>query len=287
MEITSRTRLYCLIGHPVEHSVSPQMHNSAFRHLGLDSVYLSFDVEPEELSRTISGLRALKVEGFNVTIPHKVSVMEHLDGLDESSIEVGAVNTVARRDGRLVGYNTDVYGVKKSLEDYGVRCGGRALILGAGGAARAAVCALRALGFGEVIIANRTMSRAVELVRRFRDKNFSLRAVKMSEAKEYSGESDLIINATPIGMWPKVDETPLTSEHIPRGAVVFDMIYNPLKTRLLEEAEKAGAKTISGLKLLVEQAARAFQLWTGLDPPRDVMWNAAEKAIKAGFRHEG
>ncbi len=286
MEINSDTKLCCLLGHPVKHSISPQLHNSAFRYLGLNMVYLSFDVEPKNLSRVVKGLKTLGVVGFNVTIPHKVSIIKFLDMLDLTSKETGAVNTVVLENKRLKGYNTDVEGIRKSLLDSEVDPEGRALIIGAGGAARAAIVALKLLGVKEVVIANRRIWKAAALARRFRKDGLKIKSVSLIDVKRYSKTSPIIINATPIGMWPHQDETPLYSNDISSGSIVLDLVYNPLKTRLLREAENAGAKTINGLKPLIEQAVKAFQLWTGLEPPRDLLWRVAEEALQSWRRNE-
>jgi len=283
MQIDSSTRLCCLIGHPVKHSISPIMHNAAFKKLKLNCIYLAFDVEPEDLGSAVNGLRSIKALGFNVTIPYKIDVMRFLDRLDDSAELVGSVNTVLIRNGELIGYNTDLHGIKASLEreDF---IGDRAMILGAGGAARAALVSLLDLGFRDILIANRTLKRGEELAAKALGLGASrAKAISLDEARRCAGSCSLIINATPIGMAPDlIDETPLTSEEIPRDAVVLDLVYNPLKTRLLREAEKAGAKAVTGLEVLIHQGARAFKLWTGRSPPIDAMYHAALKALGGG-----
>ncbi|MCL7401204.1 MAG: shikimate dehydrogenase [Thaumarchaeota archaeon] len=286
MEINSETRLCCLIGHPVKHSISPQLHNSAFKHLGLNIVYLSFDIESRYLRRVVEGLKSLNVVGFNVTIPYKVAIIKLLDVLDSTAKETRAVNTVVLKNNELIGYNTDVEGIKRSLLDSRNTLDGRALIIGAGGAARAAVVALKNLGIKEIVIANRRIWRAAALVRIFKMNDLEMKSVSLAEVGRYSRTSSIIINATPIGMWPRQDETPLSSNDIPGNSTVLDLVYNPLKTKLLEEAEKAGAETINGLKPLIEQAVKSFELWTGLHPPRDILWRVAEEALKKWGRDE-
>lgn len=282
MEIDSDTKLCCLLGHPIKHSISPQLHNSAFKHLGLNMVYLSFDVEPRYLSRAVRGLRSLGVVGFNVTTPHKVSIVKFLDVLDTTSREAGAVNTVVLENSRLKGYNTDVEGIRMSLLDSESNLEGRALVIGAGGAARAAIVALKLLGVREIIIANRRVWKAAALARKFKKDGLKIKSISLMEIKRYSKASSIIINATPVGMRPHQDETLLHSGDISSDSTVLDLVYNPLKTTLLKEAEKAGAKTINGLKPLIEQAAKAFQIWTRLEPPRGLLWRAAEEALKVG-----
>jgi len=286
MEIDSETRLCCLIGHPVKHSISPQLHNSAFKHLGLNIVYLAFDIESRYLPRVVKGLKSLNVVGFNVTIPYKVSIIKLLDVLDPTAKETRAVNTVVLKNNELIGYNTDVEGIRRSLLDSRSTLKGKALIIGAGGAARAAVVALKNLGIKEIVIANRRIWKAAALVRMFKMHDLEMKSTSLGEVRRYSRTSSIIINATPIGMWPNQDETPLSSNDIPENSTVLDLVYNPLKTKLLEEAEKAGAETINGLKPLIEQAVKAFELWTGLHPPKDVLLRVAEEALKERGRNE-
>ena len=284
--IDSDTRLCCLIGHPVGHSVSPQMHNAAFKALGLNYIYLAFDVGAEDLETAVLGLKALGAAGFNVTIPHKISVMKFLDEVDESARAVGAVNTVVNAGGVLRGFNTDVYGVREALKIAKPSRSEPALVIGAGGAARASIAALLNLGFQEIIIANRTLERARELARWIREMGQSAIACGLEEGRMRARRCSVIINATPIGMHPNISETPIESDDIPGGAIVLDLVYNPLKTRLLEEAERAGAKPISGIEVLVYQGAYAFRLWTGREAPVEVMRAAAIKALKRGGSDE-
>jgi len=281
MEVDSSTRLCCLIGHPVKHSVSPQMHNAAFKELGLNCIYLVFDVLEESLGEAVNGLRSIGVLGFNVTIPHKIKIIKFLDELDDSAKLVKAVNTVIRGDDKLIGYNTDLYGVERVLREVDELNRDLGLIIGAGGAGRASAIALTNLGFSEIIIANRTFERASNLAEQIRELGFSAKPIPLTDLPRYASSANLIINATPLGMAPSlISETPLKRDHIKRDSIVLDLVYNPLRTRLLIEAERAGACTISGLKVLVAQGAEAFKLWTGIDPPIDVMYSAALKALR-------
>lgn len=281
MEIDSSTRLCCLIGHPVKHSVSPQMHNAAFKELGLNCIYLVFDVLEESLGEAVNGLRSIGVLGFNVTIPHKIRIIKFLDELDGSAKLVKAVNTVIRRDDKLIGYNTDLYGIERVLREVDELNRDLGLIIGAGGAGRASAIALTNLGFSEIIIANRTFERASNLAEQILELGFSAKPIPLTDLPRYASSANLIINATPLGMAPSlISETPLKRDHIRRDSIVLDLVYNPLRTRLLIEAERAGACTISGLKVLVAQGAEAFKLWTGIDPPIDVMYSAALKALR-------
>jgi len=280
MLIDAATKLCCLIGYPVVHSVSPQMHNAAFKALGLNYVYLAFEVTKEELGDAVKGLKALGAAGFNVTIPHKVAVMKYLDRLDESAEEAGAVNAVVFRKETLVGYNTDVHGIMEALEKTDLPKDRPALIIGAGGAARAAAAALIKLGFDQMIVANRTVERGRQLADWIRSKGRQACFRELWQLSSITESCGMIINATSVGMYPKIDETLLSSGDIPEDAVVLDMVYNPPKTKLLQEAEKAGAETISGVEVLVHQGAKAFELWTGQKPPVDVMRKAALTALE-------
>jgi shikimate dehydrogenase len=283
--IDASTRLCCLIGHPVGHSVSPQMHNAAFNALGLNYVYLAFDIPPEMLVDAVRGLRALCAAGFNVTIPHKVAVMKLLDELDPSAERTGAVNTVVNNHGALRGYNTDLHGIRRVLEGRDLPLSMPALVIGAGGAARAAVAALTDLGFRRILIANRTLERGLALVELARSLGTSAEALDLEEGRWRAIECGVVVNATPIGMYPDTGVTPLVAEEMRRGMIILDLVYNPPRTRLLEEAEKAGAVPISGLDVLVYQGAEAFRLWTNMDPPIEVMRRAVVKALE-GYRRD-
>ncbi len=278
--IDSATRLCCLIGHPVEHSVSPQMHNSAFRSLGLNYVYLAFDVVEDALEIAVKGLKALRAVGFNVTIPHKIRVMRLLDELDESAERAGAVNTVVNERGALKGYNTDVYGIERALRRFRLPSSEQAMIIGAGGAARASIIALLNLGFEKILIANRTLKKAQSLADWIKSMGFSADACSLEEGRRRAESCKLIVNATPIGMHPNVNETPLSRDEIPSDSIILDLVYNPPRTKLLEEAEKAGARVVSGIEVLVYQGAESFKLWTGREAPIEVMREAALKALQ-------
>ncbi len=278
--IDASTRLCGLIGNPVRHTVSPQMHNAAFRALKLNYVYLAFEVEAHRLGEAVKGLRSLGARGFNVTIPYKVEVMRFLDRLDPTAEKTGAVNTVVIDD-EMTGYNTDVVGVEAALREAGCRGNGQAMIIGAGGVARAAAYALRRLGYRDIIVANRTRERALRLAQLIEGLGGKPDVTPLEKAGEYSRRCEVIVNCTPLGMVPDTDSTPLRSKEIPGDSVVLDLVYNPLKTKLLREAERAGARTVDGLVVLVEQGAVAFKLWTGLEPPRDLMRREAERGLGA------
>jgi shikimate dehydrogenase len=274
-----------LLGYPVGHSMSATMHNAAFEELGLDYRYDLMGVSPERLGAFMTGeMRDPSVRGANVTIPHKLVVMEYLDEVDREALAVGAVNTIVNEDGRLKGYNTDGRGAIRALEEaYGDLEGVRAVIVGAGGAARAIGYHLSTRA-SEITILNRTLGRAVELAGHLSSMpecNASVESssLRRSELEEALKEADILINTTPVGMTPDVEGTPVDGSLIRPGTLVFDTVYNPLRTRLLREAEEAGAKTLPGLRMLVYQGAAAFRLWTGVEPPLELMYDAVTKVL--------
>ena len=260
-------KVYGVIGDPIAHSMSPAMQNDAFRREELDAEYLAFHVKPEGLGDAVKGLKALGVCGFNITIPHKESVIPFLDEVDELARAIGAVNTVINKDGRLIGYNTDGIGYIKALEEEltGELKTKRTLIIGAGGAARAIYFTLVKEGVKQVDITNRTKERAVNLISECPYDNNS-KAFTLDEAEQRIAEYDLIIQTTSIGMSPNIDDSPMDVTNIKSSAFVSDIIYNPLKTKILVEAEKKGAKIQNGVGMFAYQGAIAFQIWTGIMP---------------------
>jgi len=279
--ISAKTKVCGVIGDPVEHTMSPVMHNAAFKKLGMDYRYLPFRVSKEELGRTIADMRALNIRGLNVTIPHKVAVIPFLDKLDPLAKEIGAVNTIVNDDGVLTGYNTDATGFLQALLDNGVEPEGkRVVILGAGGASRAISFILAEKG-ARLVILNRRLNRAKELARSVSRSSKDIAALKLDEAnlaKAMEG-AEVLVNATSVGMSPGTGETPLPARLLKPGLVVFDIVYNPVRTRLLREAEAAGARTIGGLDMLVWQGAMAFEKWTGRKAPLELMKKEAIKAL--------
>jgi len=289
MKVSGRTKVCAVIGDPVEHSLSPCFQNAAFQHLKLDFIYVAFTVKAENLGDAISGVRSLGIYGLNVTMPHKISVIKYLDELDERADRIKSVNTILNRNGKLIGYTTDGIGVLNALKYNGVDPKGKkVVILGAGGAARSASYALSEVA-GELVILNRTIERARNLASKVRKLIGSHADVKWDGLTEESlrrevREADILINATPVGMSPDVNGTLVEKRLLHPDMVVFDMIYHPLKTRLLREAEEVGAKTINGLSMLIHQGAASFEIWTGVEAPVDIMMKAAEEEIR---RREG
>lgn len=269
-----------LIGWPVGHSRSSAMHNQAFAHLGLNWHYLLLPVRPEDVIEAVRGLRALGFAGANVTVPHKLAVMEALDEVMPEAQAIGAVNTIVNRDGYLVGYNTDGIGFLRALREGGFSAENcDALLLGAGGASRAVLYALLSKG-AKVTIVNRTRSRAERLAQEFGE-FFGVKIPVMTFdypiiLQEALNQAELLVNATSIGMSPHTETSPLpTGIHFSPSLTVYDLVYNPLETRLLADARAAGATAIDGLGMLIHQGAVAFTLWTGEEAPVEVMRAAA------------
>ncbi len=253
-----------IVGRPLGHSSSPAMHRAAMDATGLAGRYLRLDVP--DLDGLAAFMKFYDVRGLNVTIPYKVEALAHLDALDASAAAVGAVNTISNEDGRLVGYNTDVLGVKEALSEAGLVIeGSEALVLGAGGAAMACCHALLSEGCG-VTVSNRDMSKAEALAQRF---GCSAAGVPRSLER-----FDLIVNCTPLGMEGYPSLAPLEVELIGEGHTVFDMVYRPRETPLIREASARGARTIEGAEMLLHQAMASFRIWTGLDAPKRVMMEA-------------
>jgi len=283
--ISGTTKICGVIGDPIEHTMSPVMHNAAFKKLGLDYIYIPFRVREEELGKAVDGIRALNIRGLNVTIPHKVAIMPMLDGLDPLAEKIGAVNTVVNIDGYLRGYNTDAAGFLQALLERGVEPKGKnAVILGAGGASRA-ICYILAESGTHLTILNRQLELdwAEELAwlisHEFEEEARALE-LGFENLKMALKRADILVNATSVGMSPNSRETPVPARLLRAGLLVFDIVYNPIKTRLLKEAEAAGAQTISGIDMLAWQGALAFEKWTDRPAPLDLMRKEAIKALE-------
>jgi shikimate dehydrogenase len=284
-KISGKTKICGLIGDPVEHTMSPVMHNAAFKKLGLDYIYLPFRVKPEALAEAVVGLRALNVRGFNVTIPHKVSVIPLLDSLDPLAEKIGAVNTVVNNNGELRGYNTDAEGSLRALLGRGVEPRDKnVVILGAGGAARAIAYILAGRG-AHLTILNRKLELdwAGDIAEFIRDdlgrevRVMELVPRKLAAALAGAG---ILVNATSVGMSPAGGKSPVPARLLHRRLVVFDIVYNPLLTRLLREARAAGARVIGGIDMLAWQGALAFEKWTGRAAPLSLMRREAVKMLE-------
>lgn len=275
MNITTATQLCGLLGYPVEHSLSPAIHNAAFEHLGLNFVYLAFPVE--DIAGAIRGIKALgNVRGFSVTIPHKVAVMPYLDDIELTASHIGSVNTIVKEDGKLKGYNTDASGALLALQQAGVDLSQKkVVILGSGGAARAiafalaveeAVCELTILGIDEK---ERNL-----LVQDLRDKtSVEIKQGVMSNEtlSERLPFAHVLIQCTPVGMHPKINESCVPQHLLNPSMTVMDIVYNPLETRLLREAREKGCTVIRGVEMFVNQAVGQFERWTGQPAPINMM----------------
>lgn len=285
--VRGSTKVVGVFGHPVEHSLSPAMHNAAFAALKLSYIYVPFPVAPEVLGIAIRSLPALGIVGVNLTIPHKESVLPFLDEVTEEARDMGAVNTVHCIEGRLLGDNTDGRGFYEPLREMGVPVAGkRVVVLGAGGAARAIVFRLVREG-ARVLLANRTVERAERLAQAVAEAGFDTEAVQtlpLEDSQELANsirEAELLVQTTRVGMTPETDALPpIPLDALHTNLLVYDLVYNPVETKLLREALQRGCRTVTGVKMLVYQGAAAFQRWTGVWPPTDVM----EAAVLAGMR---
>ena len=288
--IDGTTKVVGILGWPVAHTLSPIMHNAAFAALGLNWVYVPLPIEPERIQHAVGSLLALNFAGANVTVPHKQAIMRYLDEIDPVAQAIGAVNTIALQNGRTRGYNTDGHGFLQSLLEAGFRPdGARCLVLGAGGAARAVVYALADAGARAIAVYNRTVERAAFLVEDLKSAFprvvFTFEALSPQSLRAANHHFELVVNTTSLGMTPYAETTPWPAEiPLPEAAAICDLVYNPLKTRFLQQAEAAGLTAIDGVGMLVHQGARAFQIWTGQAAPADLMRRAVldELAIRQG-----
>jgi len=279
MAITAQTQLCGLLGNPVEHSLSPAIHNAAFEKLGLNYAYLAFPVEEENLENAIRGIRALgHIRGFSVTIPHKVSIIPLLDSVETTAKHIGSVNTIIKDHGLLVGSNTDASGALQALRQGGVNLAGqRVVMLGSGGAARAIAFGLCVEGnIGDLTLLGIDDKERTALAEDLREKtqttiaDHSLNSETLEPAL---ANAHLLIHCTPIGMHPKIEHSCVPKELLHPGLTVMDIVYNPLNTQLLQDAQAVGGRTIQGIEMFLHQAVGQFELWTGQPAPVDTMRN--------------
>jgi shikimate dehydrogenase len=269
--VSGTTTVCCLIGDPVTHSLSPLIHNAGYQALGIDFIYVPF--QARDIKPAIEAIRGLGIRGASITVPHKVTAMPYLDHIDEEAREIGAVNTVVNDNGVLTGYNTDGTGARQALGEVTTLAGKKAVLIGSGGAALAIAAALKKSGT-RLVILNRTVEKARHLA-------------KMANTDDFGGldklpivsSADILINATPVGMWPEVNESVIPRELLHQGITVFDIVYNPMETRLLTEAKEKGYSVVYGYKMLLYQAARQFELFTGHRAPLPVMEHALIEAL--------
>jgi shikimate dehydrogenase len=267
--IDSKTCLYGVIGDPISHSLSPAMHNSAFSHIGYNGAYLAFNVK--DVAAAVSGVRGLDIKGLSVTIPHKIKVMDYLDEIDDDALKIGAVNTIVNKGGHLYGYNSDCLGAVNALREKTEIKGKNVVVVGAGGAARA-------IGFGILSEgANLTIVNILEDEGTLLAKDLGVEYYHLSDFNKV--DYQVLINATPVGMTPDTGSMPVKKEELKEGAVVMDIIYNPLKTRLLSEAENSGCDIIDGVSMFVYQGVSQFESWTGEKAPVDIMRSTVLDAL--------
>ncbi|AKB49328.1 Shikimate 5-dehydrogenase I alpha [Methanosarcina barkeri str. Wiesmoor] len=277
-------QVFGVFGDPIAHSLSPAMHNAAFSALGMDCIYHAFRVKPEKLEKAILGAEAMGFGGLNLTVPLKETALK-LDCIkpDPLAEKIGAVNTIVFGEtGEIKGYNTDGLGAKQALQNSAVEMeGSKIVVTGAGGAARSIAFQLAADG-AEITIVNRTEGRAIELAKDISAASLSgnVTGKGLSGLKNLLQDANILINTTTLGMHPNVDTAIATAEDLHPDLTVFDIVYNPLETRLLREAKASGAKTVSGVLMLVYQGAEAFKLWTGIEPPVELMKKTVLEALQ-------
>lgn len=282
--ITGKTKLLGVIGHPIEHSLSPVMHNAAIAQMKLNYIYLPLPVKPEDLEIAVNGFAAIGLKGFNVTIPHKQAILPLLSEVLPVAQAVGAVNTVWRTNDFLwAGTNTDVEGFLAPLKTYNQDWSQTiALILGNGGAARAVVAGCAKLGCAEIHVAGRNQIKLQQFLNSWNDSPINLQVHDWEEMLLLIPQATLLVNTTPIGMYPHIESSPLSTNQmaqLPSKAIVYDLIYIPQPTQFLRQAEKLGIITINGLEMLVHQGAAALQIWLQQSVPIDVMRQALQQNL--------
>ena len=264
-------KTYCIIGDPIDHSLSPAIHNAAFTTLGLNCSYIAFRVQEGQLKNSMDSLRAINIGGFNVTMPHKVTVLNYVDSSDKIAEMVGAANTVNNEGGKFHAYNTDVVGFIEPLRQRKIDLNGfEVLILGAGGAARAVAVALsQEKGVSKINIFNRDIDRSTSLANMINKSGIEIGIISQNDVQKIAFRSNLIINTTPLGM--KNEQSLIKTSSISKESIVYDIVYKPIETKLLENARTAGAQVIYGYEMLLEQAIASFKIWFKIDPPIESM----------------
>ena len=267
------TSTYAVIGDPIDHSLSPNIHNAAFRHLELDHTYIAYKIPVGELSAGIDALKAIKIAGFNVTIPHKIEMMKFLDEMDTTCKVIGAVNTVLNENGKLKGYNTDMIGFLDPIKkkNFTIK-NSQVLLLGAGGAARAIITAMIKEKASKISIVNRTQENANKLADFAKKIGGNVDTISMQEANKLITDYKFIINSTSIGM--RNEPSPISTENIGKNSIVYDIVYQPINTDLIKKSKENGATIIYGYEMLLSQAACSFEIWHKMEAPYDAMKNA-------------
>jgi shikimate dehydrogenase len=275
-DITAKTKILAVIGDPIEHSMSPKMHNAALRDVGLDYVYIAYHVLPKDLENAVKGFRALQIQGVNVTIPHKVNIMQYLDEIEPTAQKIGAINTIKNENGFLKAKNTDAEGALKAIKDAGFNTKNKkAVVIGAGGAARAITFFL-CKEIDHLTIINRAedFHFATDLCARLKENYpIPIECIQMGSdlVQKTIAAADLLINTTSVGMSPNIDAIPIEPSFLHPNLFVFDIVYNPIETKLLKAAAAIGCKTLSGIDMFVNQGLLAFEWWTGHTPNKDLM----------------
>lgn len=281
--ISAKTKLFCVIGDPIEHSMSPVMHNTVFKKMGLDCVYTAFRIKKQDLGDAISGMKAMGIQGVNVTIPHKVSVMDHLDELSDEARIIGAVNTVKIGE-KLMGFNTDGVGALRALKKGGADPEDKnVLILGSGGAARAIAVTLALQGSVSSLtilgVIEDELKKLVDDISTGTDVEVVYRLMNDDVLKEEVLKADLLIHCTPVGMHPDVEKSLVPPELFRSNLNVMDIVYNPRETKLIKDAKKAGALTVEGINMFVNQGAESLRIWLGIDAPVGLMKDVVLKEL--------
>jgi shikimate dehydrogenase len=278
MAISGKTQVCGVIGDPIEHTLSPTIHNAAFNHLGLDFVFLAFRVKTADLENALRGIRGLGIHGLNVTMPHKNAVTAYLDELDEAVKFLGSTNTILNKEGKLSGFNTDGVGALNAIRENGIELAEKKLLLlGAGGAAKAIAFTL-AKEVGELVVLNRADGKSKELAERLTrtlGKKVVGSALTLDAIADNLQDSDVLINATSVGMNPAANQSIVPPHLLRSDLTVMDIVYDPVETKLAKNAKAAGAKVISGVEMLIYQGAASFEIWTGHSAPIEVMRKAA------------
>lgn len=264
--IDPSTQLYCIFANPVKHTKSPAIHNYNFARHHINAVYLAFEID--DIQKGLSVMRTLNIKGASITIPFKESVLDHLEGIDEDALKIGAVNTILNKNGKLFGYNTDYKAAIEPLKRFGIN-GKKTCIVGAGGAAQAVAYGIFKEK-GRMVIVNRNKKKGQALASKYHSEFIALdEPEKLNDIR-----TDILINTTSVGMSPEIDCSPVPAGLLKPGMIVMDIVYNPMKTKLLTEAEKTGCNIIDGLSMFLHQGAAQFKLWTGLSPDIQLMRDA-------------
>ena len=271
-------KTFAVVGDPIDHSLSPTIHNAAYRHLDLDCTYIAYRIPKDELESGIQSLKSIKISGFNVTIPHKIKIIKLLDSIDENCKMIGAVNTVLNDNGHLKGYNTDMDGFLEPIKNRALSItGSNILLLGAGGAARAIIAGFAKEHAKKITIINRTLSNGKDLAEFGNDLGLEVDTISIEDSKKLNQVYDFIVNSSSLGLKNEPNIIPTTL--INSETVVYDIVYKPVNTELIKEAKKVNAQIIYGYEMLLGQAVRSFEIWLEQKAPYDAM----KKAIMGGF----